>query len=252
MANTKISWCDKVWNPVTGCTKVSEGCHNCYAEKMAKRLQAMGQPHYANGFGVTCHEDALDTPLRWRKPARIFVNSMSDLFHKDVPIEFIWRIIEIAYQASQHDFLILTKRPERMLDVLTRSSWWNNDTPSNIWLGVSVENQKAVDERIPVLLEIPAAVRFLSCEPLLESVNLKLFGIFRYGDGLLCRNIDLINWVIVGGESGPRYRQMELGWARSIRDQCQNAKIPFFFKQTGGLHHGSDLLDGVEYKEFPA
>lgn len=114
MANTKISWCDKVWNPVTGCTKVSEGCHNCYAEKMAKRLQAMGQPHYANGFGVTCHEDALDTPLRWRKPARIFVNSMSDLFHKDVPIEFIWRIIEIAYQASQHDFLILTKRPDSL------------------------------------------------------------------------------------------------------------------------------------------
>lgn len=255
MANTKISWCDKVWNPVTGCTKVSEGCRNCYAEVMAKRLRAMGQPHYANGFKVTCHEDALDMPLHWRKPARIFVNSMSDLFHKDVPLKFIVEVFDTIAHCPQHTFMILTKRPERAREFWT---WLGKIPYKNVWLGVSVENQRAADERIPLLIRTPAAVRFLSCEPLLEGIILQGNGEYDDKSVMVNRQYlhgttgdERINWVIVGGESGPHCRPMNPDWARILRDQCKAADVPFFFKQTGGLHHGSDLLDGMEYKDFP-
>lgn len=415
MAATKISWTamvnkdgtvtpGKVWNPVTGCTEVSAGCAHCYARRMAKRLQAMGQAHYKNGFTVTCHDDALDIPLHWRKPARIFVNSMSDLFHKDVPVEFIARVFDVMKRCPQHTFMILTKRPELIAGYKLQ----------NIWLGVSVENQKAADDRIPLLLRVDAAIRFLSCEPLLGQLDISPYLDYnthkgekqhetserasvvqsgqarnldhrQFGEDLgrapgeteKCRTqtakwlssgqkndrglsslhgftpdgvdalqrenscgsddqsqewdqgrqqtgepgtgdilraattcfahpktresrstrdekcnaqIDrrtgdrdtedapvgyealgdsgqvrgsipngiknsekrtAIGFVIVGGESGPHCRPMELDWARSLRDQCREASVPFFFKQAGGLHHGSDLLDGVEYKEFP-
>lgn len=253
MAATKISWTamvnkdgtvtpGKVWNPVTGCTEVSAGCAHCYARRMAKRLQAMGQPHYANGFTVTCHDDALDIPLHWRKPARIFVNSMSDLFHKDVPVEFIARVFDVMKRCPQHTFMILTKRPELIAGYKLQ----------NIWLGVSVENQKAADDRIPLLLRVDAAIRFLSCEPLLGQLDLSRY-LWDKRTVYPASNLpsEKLHMVIVGGESGPHCRPMELDWARSIRDQCKAAGVPFFFKQAGGLHHGSDLLDGVEYKEFP-
>lgn len=210
-----IEWTDATWNPVTGCSKVSPGCKNCYAERLAARLKAMGNPRYANGFDITLHWDQLTLPLRWKQPKKIFVNSMSDLFHEEVPDDFIIKAFEIMQQAHWHRFQILTKRAERLAELAPRLSW-----PKNVWQGVSVENADYI-WRIKCLLHAPAVVRFLSVEPLLGPIpKLPLEG---------------ISWVIVGGESGPNYREVEASWVRGIRDQCMKAKVPFFFKQWGGI-----------------
>lgn len=228
-----IEWTDATWNPVTGCSKVSPGCKNCYAERLAARLKAMGNPRYANGFDVTLHWDQLTLPLRWKQPKKIFVNSMSDLFHEEVPDDFIIRAFEIMEQAHWHRFQILTKRAERLAELAPRLPW-----PKNVWQGVSVENTDYT-WRIEYLLQVPAIVRFLSVEPLLGPIhNLQLKG---------------ISWVIVGGESGPNYREVEADWVREIRDQCVQAKVPFFFKQWGGIRSktGGRRLDRRFWNEMP-
>ncbi|MEE8169717.1 MAG: phage Gp37/Gp68 family protein, partial [Phycisphaerae bacterium] len=211
--NSSIEWTEATWNPVTGCTKISPGCKNCYAERMAKRLHAMGLPQYRNGFRVTLQPGALGLPLQWRKPRIIFVNSMSDLFHEAVPLEFIRQTYSVMEQASQHTFQVLTKRPERALACADDLPW-----PDNLWLGTSVETALYV-HRIRTLQRVPAKTRFLSVEPLLGPIpRLPLTG---------------IHWVIVGGESGPGARPMEAAWVRQIRDRCRFYGVPFFFKQWG-------------------
>jgi len=293
MATTKIEWADKVWNPVTGCTKVSEGCRNCYAELMASRF--WGDRKFTD---VKIHPERLGQPLDWGKPTRVFVNSMSDLFHKDVPFQFIDSVFHIMRVADRHTFLILTKRPEIMLKFIewqkkntVRLDWEN--AHKNIWLGVSVENQKTADERIPLLLQAPAAVRFVSCEPLLGPVDLWKFatreetfgsmydhrGSYGYIPGFPKEPIKYhegIDWVIAGGESGKNARPMHPDWVISIRNQCMDAGVPFFFKQWGewtyigkqavedgnwinigttmqrvGKKKAGRLLDGREWNEFP-
>src|SRR4030042_5251555 len=214
--STSIEWTDSTWNPVTGCSKVSSGCANCYAERMALRLQAMGNPSYTNGFFISLHEDALELPLKWKKPQTIFVNSMSDLFHEDIPIGFIQRVFDIMRRADWHRFQILTKRSERMLELSPQLPW-----SSNIWLGVTIEAEN-YSYRIEHLKATDAKVKFLSLEPLLSPIpNLHLKG---------------IDWVIVGGESGPNARPMKKDWVVDIKNKCQNKKIPFFFKQWGGFN----------------
>jgi len=229
-----IEWTDATWNPVTGCTKISPGCKNCYAERLAARLQAMGNPRYRNGFDLTLHPDQLTLPLRWRKPRRIFLNSMSDLFHEDVPEEFIRRAFEIMAHARWHIFQILTKRSGRLAELAPRLPW-----PSNVWQGVSVENARYAS-RVADLVKVPAAVRFLSVEPLLGPISQL--------------PLDGIDWVIVGGESGPGHRLIKPEWVRDIRDQCAGAKVAFFFKQWGGPRptSGGRLLDGRVWSEMPA
>lgn len=213
---SKIEWTESTWNPVTGCTKTSIGCRNCYAERMALRLKAAGSPNYANGFRVTPHPHALEIPLRWRLPRIIFVNSMSDLFHRDVSFDFISKVFNIMCQASHHRFQVLTKRSHRLLQLSHNLPW-----PENIWLGVTVENAKFTF-RMDDLRQTPASIKFVSFEPLLGPIP----------------NIDLegIDWVIVGGESGPNARPMRPEWAIDIRDQCLAANVPFFFKQWGGVN----------------
>jgi protein gp37 len=229
-----IEWTDSTWNPVTGCTKISLGCQHCYAERMAKRLQAMGQPNYSKGFDLALHENCLDLPLRWKKPQNIFVNSMGDLFHREVPDEFIMKAFAIMERAHWHVFQVLTKRSERLVRLSPRLNW-----SPNIWMGVSVESQEYT-YRIHHLLETGANIRFLSLEPLLGPLpSLDLTG---------------INWVIVGGESGPGARHMKPEWVREIRDQCLSAGVPFFFKQWGGTNRkraGRDL-EGKTWDEMPA
>lgn len=274
MADTKIEWADSVWNPVTGCTKISPGCANCYAERMAKRLAGRCGYLEQDPFKVTLHSDRLGQPLNWKKPKRIFVCSMADLFHEDVPDEFIARMWWVMGQCvgyldpsryRGHTFMILTKRPERMkkwlkgwADQKTRKRWiesfgevydWMNgprywpNVFDNVWLGVTAENQEQADKRIPVLLQTPAAVRFVSCEPLLGSVDLTNLHYERL------TSIDALNglhgfpkphaegpkldWVIVGGETGPGTRPMHPDWVRNLRDQCQAAGVAYFFKQWG-------------------
>jgi protein gp37 len=231
---TTIEWTESTWNPVTGCTKISPGCKHCYAERMAKRLRAMGQMRYRNGFEVTLHPDILPYPLQWKKPQRIFVNSMSDLFHEEVPLEFIRQVFQIMAQASRHQFQILTKRAERLSQVAGDLPW-----TGNIWMGVSVEHEDYLD-RISHLRQIPAAVRFLSLEPLLGPVDrIPLHG---------------IDWVIVGGESGPGARNLQPEWVRSIRNQCRTHGVPFFFKQWGGFNKkaAGRTLDGRTWDAMPA
>lgn len=296
-AKSGIEWTEATWNPVTGCDKVSQGCKHCYALAQAKRLQAMGSARYANGFKVTTHQDVLELPYRWQRSRRIFVNSMSDLFHKDVPDGFIAWVFDVMGQASQHTYQILTKRPERMAEFCRRWSdhvepdappicmargpaetrqayrsgramlfadmldemgpppedaayptygwlegqrWWPAVLP-NVWLGTSVESQDVID-RVRLLTETPAAVRFLSCEPLLGPLDLAPY-------------LDKIDWVIVGGESGPHARPMEADWVRGVRDQCLAAGTAFFFKQWGGRtsHRGHEeaVLDGELWKQMP-
>lgn len=228
-----IEWTDATWNPVTGCSKVSPGCKNCYAERLAFRLQAMGNPRYQNGFSVTLHPDQLDLPLRWSQPRRIFVNSMSDLFHESVPEAYIHEVFGVMSRAHWHIFQILTKRAERLAEIASSLPW-----PQNVWQGVSVEN-KDYAWRISHLVKVPAAVRFISVEPLLGPIpHLSLRG---------------ISWVIVGGESGPGYRPVKPEWVREIRDQCLRAKIPFFFKQWGGItsKSGGRRLDRRVWNEMP-
>jgi protein gp37 len=232
-ANSSIEWTESTWNPLTGCTKISPGCKYCYAERMAMRLQAMGQPHYVGGFKLALHEEALELPMRWKKPQTIFVNSMSDLFHADVPVEFIKKMFDVMTQARWHRFQILTKRAERLSELSPSLSW-----PENVWMGVSVENQDYVP-RIEHLRKAGAKIKFLSLEPLLGPLE--------------HLNLQEMDWVIVGGESGPGARPMEADWVRSIRDQCRRAHVPFFFKQWGGVRKtkAGRELEGRTWDEMP-
>ena len=234
MAGTKIEWTESTWNPVTGCTKVSPGCLNCYAERMAKRLKAMGQPNYRNGFEVTCHPHVLELPLRWKKPKMIFVNSMSDIFHENIPQEFIFDIFSIMNKATHHQFQILTKRAKRLSDLSPLLRW-----TENIWMGVTVESAKYKD-RIDYLRYTSAHIKFLSLEPLLDNL------------GQL--NLSGIDWVIVGGESGPGARPIKAEWVRNIREQCIEQDVPFFFKQWGGKNKkkAGRVLDGKIWSQMPS
>jgi len=233
MTKSLIEWTDETWNPITGCTKVSTGCKHCYAERLWQRLSAKNMPYEGRPFtDVQCHPERLSQPLHWKKPRRVFVNSMSDLFHESVRDDFIISVLMVIETAKQHTFQVLTKRPERMRDFFCGESGAGLNVPpiKNLWLGVSVENQETADERIPLLLQTPAAVRFVSAEPLLSPINM-----VWVSHGLLDkRYYNILDWVIVGGESGPSARPMNPDWARSIRDQCQAAGVPFFMKQMGG------------------
>ena len=228
-----IEWTEMTWNPVTGCIKISQGCKHCYAERMAKRLHAMGSPRYAPRFKPMLQEDLIDLPRKWKKPRTVFVNSMSDLFQEKVPVEFIQRVFKTMEECPQHTFQILTKRSERLLEVAPFLNW-----PKNIWMGVSVENQ-AVMDRVRHLSEVPATVRFLSCEPLIGPLDELPLG--------------KIHWVIVGGESGPKARPMERDWVQSIFRQCRKVEVPFFFKQWGGVRKDKTgrKLFGRTYDEMP-
>lgn len=230
---SSIEWTQGTWNPLTGCTKISSGCKHCYAERLSCRLRAMGNPHYANGFSLTLHEDALELPLTWRKPQTIFVNSMSDLFHKDVPFDYIRRVFEVMDKAYWHRFQVLTKRSGRLATVSGNLNW-----PSNVWMGVSVENS-SVKFRIDDLRTTGAKVKFLSLEPLLGPLN--------------SLNLEGIDWVIVGGESGPGARAMNPSWVTDIRNQCQYAGVSFFFKQWGGVNRkrAGRELEGRTWDEMP-
>jgi protein gp37 len=232
-ANSDIEWTESTWNPVTGCTKISPGCQHCYAERMARRLKAMGQPNYRNGFQLTVHPHMLDRPLRWKKPQMIFVNSMSDLFHQEVPLDFIQQVFDVMGQASRHTFQVLTKRAERLAALDAELDW-----PPNVWMGVSVETEDYT-ERIDCLRRTRANVRFLSLEPLLGPLP----------------NLDLheIDWVIVGGESGPGARPMDRAWVTDLRDQSLAAHIPFFFKQWGGTRKkkAGRMLEGRFWNQMP-
>ncbi len=308
--STNIEWTDETWNPTTGCSKVSQGCKNCYALREWPRLAA--NPKATAYFGreftdVACHPERLDAPLRWTKPRKIFVNSMSDLFHEDVPDDFIDRVFAVMALSPQHTFQILTKRPERMLAYMTHGDgfgrWGFIDGrarqidqqqhgrrfPSgkiligplpNVWLGVSVEDQAAADERIPLLLKTPAAVRWISAEPLLGAVELTRVCLFnggsmgRFVDALRGHQWDesgyegggapladdppgcaRLDWVVVGGESGPKARPMHPNWAGSLRDQCAASGVDFFMKQMGGLRNKRDSLqdlpDDLRIREYP-
>lgn len=228
-----IEWTESTWNPVTGCTKISDGCKNCYAERLAKRLKAMGQPNYRNGFDLTLQPQALELPLSWKKPQTIFVNSMSDLFHKDIQLEYIQKVFNVMAKADWHKFQVLTKRADRLKKFSKELNW-----QPNIWMGVSVENQK-VAHRIDDLRQTDAHIKFLSIEPLLGRLP-KL-------------NLSGIDWVIVGGESGPKARPMKESWVLEIRDRCEEFDVPFFFKQWGGVrkHKTGRTLQGKTWNEMP-
>ena len=231
--NSAIEWTESTWNPVTGCTKVSLGCRYCYAERLAKRLRAMGNANYANGFRVTLHEHMLEVPLKWRTPRMVFVNSMSDLFHEKVPVSFLKRVFDVMHRASHHVFQVLTKRSERLTRLAPELDW-----PENVWMGVTVEHADYLD-RVEHLRATPARIKFLSLEPLLGPMP----------------HVDLagIDWVIVGGESGPGARPMRAEWATEIRDRCASAGVPFFFKQWGGRNKkkAGRVLDGRTWDEMP-
>ena len=230
---SSIEWTESTWNPLTGCTKISPGCKHCYAERMALRLRTMGQANYVNGFTLTLHREALELPLRWKKPQTIFVNSMSDMFHASVPRDFIFKAFDVMAKAHWHRFQVLTKRAERLAALSDDLSWTDN-----IWMGVSVESD-AYTSRIQRLRETGAAVKFLSLEPLLGPLN----------------SLDLagIDWTIVGGESGPGARPLNPEWVISIRDQCNRAQVPFFFKQRGGVWKKKfgRTLEGRTWDEMP-
>jgi protein gp37 len=230
---SKIEWTEMTWNPVTGCTKISQGCKHCYAERMAKRLTAMGAERYRNGFSVTLHPDLVDIPRGWRLPRVVFVNSMSDLFHDDIPLAYIQRVFATMRDCPRHTFQVLTKRSERLAELAPHLPW-----PENVWMGVSVEDARVL-HRVADLQSVQAKVRFLSLEPLIGPLDsLPLNG---------------IHWVIVGGESGPQARPMRKEWVKDILRQCRAAKVPFFFKQWGGTR--KDLtgreLNGRTYSEMP-
>lgn len=239
---SRIEWTEATWNPVTGCDRISAGCDNCYALALAKRLKAMGADKYQTdgdprtsgpGFGVTCHPGALGQPARWRTPRTVFVNSMSDLFHARVPIAFVQQVFAVMADTPQHTYQVLTKRPLRAARLADRLPW-----SDNVWLGVSIENMD-VAHRLDHLRRVPAAVRFLSCEPLLGPLD----------------DLDLagVNWVIAGGESGPNYRPMDVRWAQGIRDACLSQDVPFFFKQWGGRTPKAlgRNLDGQTWDQMP-
>jgi len=257
---TRIEWCDEVWNPITGCTAVSAGCDHCYARRMATRLRGRCGYDADNPFRVTFHLDRLRLPEKWRKPRRVLVNSMGDLFHKDVPFGYVELVWVVMTQCPRHTFMILTKRPERMKEFVGRGS--SPATP-NIWLGVSAEDQVAADERIPWLLQTPAAKRFVSIEPMLGPVDLTgikckvadgFFGdcMQWYHRGKCHRDAGIVyptvDWVILGGETGPGARPMKPEWVRSVREQCAVAGVPFFLKK---MSDGTGELDGREWREVP-
>ena len=235
--NSAIEWTDATWNPVTGCTKISAGCDNCYAERFSERFRGVKSHPFEHGFDLTVRPERLEQPLHWKRPQMIFVNSMSDLFHKLVPVEFISRVFDTMERADWHTFQVLTKRSS-LLKSFINARYQSRPAPPHIWLGVSVEDEKRAS-RIRHLQQANASVRFVSIEPLIGPPGI----------------IDLtgISWVIVGGESGPRARPMQLSWARSARDQCIAQGVPFFFKQWGGLRpkSGGRELDGREWNEFP-
>ena len=230
---SSIEWTESTWNPVTGCTKISSGCLNCYAEKMSKRLQAMGQKNYINGFNLTMHPEMIEKPLKWKKPQMIFVNSMSDLFHDDIPVSFIEYVFKVMNKASWHRFQVLTKRSRRLRELSQKLTW-----TSNIWMGVTVESNAYVS-RIDDLRNTGAAVKFISAEPLLTSI--------------IPLNLEGIDWVIVGGESGHGARSVEEEWVREIRQVCVRQSVPFFFKQWGGFNKkkAGRELDGRQWSEMP-
>lgn len=234
-SRSAIEWTESTWNPVTGCSKVSPGCAHCYAETLSHRFRSTLKPWTPEHAeeNVRLHPDRLDQPLRWRQPRMIFVNSMSDLFHELVPLDFIWDVFEVMAEAKRHVFQILTKRHERMAELAPLIEW-----PENVWMGVSIENRRWVD-RADYLRTVPAAVRFISAEPLLGPL-----------DEL---ELDGIDWLIVGGESGPGHRLMQEEWALDLRDRCRDAGVPFFFKQVGGRTSkaGGRALDGREWSEMP-
>ncbi len=233
MAATRIKWKHETWNPVTGCSPVSEGCEHCYARGIALKLRDMGVEKYRDGFIVAVHEDALGEPIRWRKPRLVFMTSMGDLFHPSVPDDFIQRVFDVMDRCDRHVFQLLTKRPGRMAELSRRISW-----PSNVWAGTTVENNK-VYNRLESLRSVDAVVRFISFEPLISDVS----------------DVDLagIHWAAVGGESGPDARPMKIEWARALRDKCIVEGISFYFKQWGGAHHssGGRTLDGKIWDEMP-
>lgn len=284
MASTKIQWATKVWNPVTGCTKISEGCDNCYAEKFAKRMKHNPNPKIAEkyfyGFNPFTHPESLFEPYSWKKPQRIFVCSMGDLFHKNIPFEFIEKVMRTIFDKPTHTFLILTKRPQRMKEFF---EWLNNPDLAknfpNMWLGVTAENQERADERIPILLQIPAAIRFVSIEPMLGPVDISMYMVTGWTEPPYD---DIIHWVICGGETGNNARPMHPDWVNKIVKDCETYQTPFFFKQWGehitipredvkkyplsklrtDLHNHSVYarvgkkkagceIGGVEYKQFP-
>lgn len=235
MAKTKIEWTESTWNPITGCTKISTGCKFCYAEVMARRLKAMGQEKYKNGFDLTLQSETLQEPYTWKKGKMIFVNSMSDLFHKDIPVDYIQKIFKVIKENPQHVFQVLTKRADvlRYYDIEGWLEW-----PHNLWMGVTVENNTVTD-RIELLRHTAARVKFLSCEPLLSSLpNMNLLG---------------IDWVIVGGESGRTPRPIKEEWVIDIKEQCQTAKVAFYFKQWGGTNKkkAGKILEGKVYNQMP-
>ena len=231
---SRIEWTDATWNPVTGCTKVSPGCAHCYAEAVTLRFKR-GGPFLPGKTTIRLHDDRLADPGRWRRPRRVFVNSMSDLFHEQVPFGFVDEVFDRMVQHDRHVYQVLTKRAARMVEYSRRRPW-----PGHVWAGVSVENQIWADRRIPLLTAVPAFVRFLSVEPLLKAVDLQPY-------------LDGVQWVIVGGESGPRARPMAAEWARSVRDDCLAAGVPFFFKQWGGRtpRAGGRELDGRTWDQMP-
>jgi len=287
MSITKIEWADRVWNPVTGCTKISPGCAHCYAEKFAKRLQnnPKAWPKYLNGFAPTMHHNELRLPISWQRPSRIFVCSMADLFHEDIPFEFIDKVMATIAHCFWHTFLVLTKRPIRMLEYFTQAkvnsfmyvaragqgvsqddnrmnvrlaclsgidiegrAWPLN----NLWLGVSAENQQTFDSRVSSLLTIPAVIRFVSLEPLLEEID--IYHQIRYGEWDRNQSNDhtqKLHWVIAGGETGSGARPVNSDWVKCLRYQCHSANIPFFFKHWGGHKSNGRLLNGKEYLQFP-
>lgn len=257
---TKIEWCDEVWNPITGCTPISEGCDHCYAKRMSQRLKGRYGYSKDDPFRVTFHPEKLKSPYPWPKTInsrKIFVGSMSDLFHKNVECLWIRDIFRLIRYYRYNTFMVLTKRPELMKSHI---NLWanNNEILPNLWLGVTAENQQRADERIPVLLSIPASVRFVSIEPMLGPVDVEPFLQYEpfnenYKMTFKATEWRGLDWVIVGGETGPGARPMHPDWARSVRDQCQEAGVPFFFKKLGGWKNDPtiDTLDGRERKEFP-
>ena len=233
MSKSKIEWTESTWNPLTGCNKVSPGCKHCYAKRMAKRLKAMGSPNYKNGFELSIHENVLKQPLFWRNPQTIFVNSMSDLFHEKVPYSFIKKVFKTMEEAHWHRFQILTKRSEQLLKFDKELNW-----PKNVWMGVSVENND-YQYRIEHLKKTSAYIKFISCEPLIGSLT-----------DMELSNID---WIIVGGESGPKSREIKQDWVIDIRDQCVHQNVPFFFKQWGGTNKKKNgrTLEGKIWDQMP-
>jgi protein gp37 len=231
--NSAIEWTGSTWNPITGCSKISPGCQHCYAERMANRLQAMGQPNYKNGFKVTLQEKMLNLPLYWRKPQTVFVNSMGDLFHEDIPVTFLLAVFNIMRRAHWHTFQILTKRSQRLAELNSIIDW-----PPNVWMGVTIENTE-YRHRAEHLRSTGARIKFLSLEPLLGPI--------------FYLDLTSIDWVIVGGESGPGARRIEKEWVVDLREQCQYAGVPFFFKQWGGTNRKKTgrLLDGRTWDELP-